>query len=103
MATRKKERTLDEKSLKILKDYDVGTAYVGVTLMFNLQSSSFSEIEAKALIEFGRDNNLHLSSINIYEPGAFYQAVAFFLSEDFTEEDEEEGQVEGTGEEGKQE
>jgi len=105
METRKRESTLDEKSLKILKDYNLGITWVGVTVMFNLQSSSFSEIEAKALIEFGRDNNLNLSTIDIEdeEPDEFYQASAFYTSEDFTEEDDEEGQAEEMEEEEKQE
>jgi len=104
MERRKRERTLDEKSLKILGDYNAGITWIGVTVMFNLQSSSFSEIEAKALIEFGRDNNLSLSSINIDEPDEFYQASAFYPCEDFAEEDDdEEGQVEEMGEEEKQE
>jgi len=94
METRKRESTLDEKSLKILKDYNLGITWVGVTVMFNLQSSSFSEIEAKALIEFGRDNNLNLSTIDIEEPDEFYQASAFYTSEDFAGEDDEVEQIE---------
>jgi len=94
MEKRKKGNTLDEKSLKILKAYNVGITHVGVIVMFDLQSSSFSETEAKALIEFGRDNNLKLSSIDIGEPDEVYQASAFYPSEDFAEEDDEVGQIE---------
>jgi len=103
METRKRESTLDEKSLKILGNYNVGITHVGVIVMFDLQSSSFSETEAKALIEFGRDNNLHLSSIDIGEPDEVYQASAFYPSRDFAEEDDEVGQIEGMKRKKKQE
>jgi len=77
------KRELYKKSLEMLKDYKIHTAWDGVTVMFKPLSFSLSETETKALIEFGRDNNLYLEDVRIDMSKNSYKATVFYPCDDY--------------------
>jgi hypothetical protein len=91
---RLQESKLDKKSLEMLEECEIDNSLDGVGVIFKPLSFSLNETEAKALIEFGRDNNLYLDHINIDIWKNYYHATAFYPSDNygkgFEEIDEEE-------------
>jgi len=91
-----KESKLDRKSLEPLGEYDVSVVEVGVFVEFPSLSFSLNETEAKALVEFGKDNKFLLSGDFVVVFMHSYRVTIFYPNGDYTK-----GQVEGIVAEGK--
>jgi len=91
-----KESDIDITSLEMLERRSVAIARTGVFVMFQSQVFNLNEIEAKALIEFGRDNASFLSGDFVVVLMHSYRVCAFYPNRGYTKE-----QVEGIVAEGK--
>jgi len=77
---RLQESELDKESLKMLGECEIDIGLEGVGVIFSPHTFSLNETEAKALIEFGLDNNLYLADISIDVWKNSYHATAFYPS-----------------------